>query len=43
MVVNIIIVAITLLMGVFVSVWLVSPRGRTWIEVPKHQPTRWDA
>ena len=43
MVINVIVVAVTLLMGGFVGVWLVCPRCRPWIEAPKWQPLAWDA
>ena len=42
MAVNVIVVAVTLLMGGFVAVWLVCPRCRSWIEAPKWQPLGWD-
>ena len=42
MVINVIVVAVTLLMGGFVGVWLVCPRCRPWIEAPKWQPLAWD-
>jgi hypothetical protein len=42
MVINLIVVAVTLLMSGFVSVWLVCPRCRLWIEAPKWQPLAWD-
>ncbi len=42
MVINVIVVAVTLLMGGFVTVWLVCPRCRPWIEAPKWQPLEWD-
>jgi hypothetical protein len=42
MVINLIVVAVTLLMGGFVGVWLACPRCRLWIEAPKWQPLAWD-
>jgi hypothetical protein len=42
MAVNVIVVAVTLLVGGFVALWLVYPRCRTWFEAPKWQPLSWD-
>jgi len=42
MAVNVIVVAVTLMMGGFVAVWLVCPRCRPWFEAPKWQPLGWD-
>ena len=42
MVINVIVVAVTLLMAGFVGVWLAFPRCRPWIEAPKWQPLAWD-
>lgn len=42
MIINLIVVAVTLLMGVFLSVWLACPQCRLWIESPKWQPMAWD-
>ena len=42
MAVNVIVVAVTLMMGGFVVVWLAYPRCRRWFEAPKWQPLRWD-
>jgi hypothetical protein len=42
MAVNVIVAAVTLMMGGFVAVWLVCPRCRPWFEAPKQQPLRWD-
>jgi hypothetical protein len=42
MAVNVIVAAVTLMMGAFVTVWLLYPRCRAWIEAPKWQPLRWD-
>lgn len=42
MVINVIVVAVTLLMGGFVGVWLLCPRCRPWFEAPKWQPLGWD-
>ena len=39
MAVNVIVVAVTLMMGGFVAVWLVCPRCRPWFEAPKRH--RW--
>ena len=35
MAVNIIVVAVTLMMGGFVTIWLACPRSRAWFEAPK--------
>ena len=42
MAVNIIVTAVTLMMGGFVTVWIVCPRCRPWFEAPKWQPLMWD-
>lgn len=42
MAINVIVVAVTLLMGGFVGAWLFCPRCRSWIEAPKWQPLDWD-
>lgn len=42
MVINVIVVAVTLLMAGFVGTWLACPRYRPWIEAPKWQPLGWD-
>jgi hypothetical protein len=42
MAVNVIVAAVTLLIGGFVAVWLVCPRCRPWFEAPKRQPLGWD-
>jgi hypothetical protein len=42
MAVNVIVVAVTFMMGGFVAVWLVCPRYRPWFEAPKWQPLGWD-
>jgi hypothetical protein len=42
MAVNVIVIAVTLMMGGFVAVWLVCPRCRPWFEAPKWQPLGWD-
>jgi hypothetical protein len=42
MAINVIVVAVTLMMGGFVAVWIVSPRSRAWFEAPKLQPLGWD-
>jgi hypothetical protein len=41
-VINVIVIAVTLLMAGFIGVWLVCPRSRPWIEAPKWQPLNWD-
>jgi UPF0716 family protein affecting phage T7 exclusion len=41
MVVNLIVAAVTLLMGGFVGFWLLCPQCRPWIEAPKWQPLTW--
>ena len=40
MAVNVIVVAVTFMMGGFVAVWLICPRCRPWFEAPKRQPLR---
>jgi hypothetical protein len=40
--INVIVIAVTLMMGGFVVVWLAFPRCRLWIEAPKWQPLGWD-
>ena len=35
MAINLIIIAVTLLMGSFVGVWLACPRCRPWFEAPR--------
>jgi hypothetical protein len=42
MAVNVIVTAVTLMMGGFVVVWIVFPRCRPWFEAPKRQPLVWD-
>ena len=42
MAVNVIVAAVTLMMGGFVAVWIVCPRCRPWFEAPKQQPLGWD-
>jgi hypothetical protein len=42
MAVNVIVAAVTLMMGGYVAVWLVCPHCRPWFEAPKHQPLDWD-
>ena len=42
MAVNVIVAAVTLMMGGFVAVWLACPRCRPWFEAPKRQPLHWD-
>jgi hypothetical protein len=41
-VINAIVIAVTVMMGGFVAVWLAYPRCRPWIEAPKWQPLAWD-
>ena len=43
MAINVIVVAVTLMMGGFVVVWFACPRCRAWIEAPKWQPLAWDS
>jgi hypothetical protein len=42
LVINVIVVAVTLLMAAFAVVWLACPRCRPWFEAPKWQPLTWD-
>ena len=42
MAINVIVTAVTLMMGGFVAVWIVCPRCRPWFEAPKWQPLVWD-
>jgi hypothetical protein len=42
LVINLIVIAVTLLMAGFIGVWLACPRSRLWIEAPKWQPLNWD-
>ena len=42
MTINVIVAAVTVLLGGFVVVWLAFPRCRPWIEAPKWQPLAWD-
>jgi hypothetical protein len=42
MAINVIVIAVTLMMGGFVAVWIVYPACRSWFEAPKWQPLRWD-
>jgi hypothetical protein len=42
MAINVIVVAVTLMMGGFMLVWFFCPHCRAWIEAPKWQPLRWD-
>ena len=37
MAVNLIVLAVTLLMAAFVSVWILFPRLRAWMEMPKYR------
>ena len=43
MAINVIVVAVTLMIGGFVVVWFACPRSRAWIEAPKWQPLAWDS
>jgi hypothetical protein len=40
--INLIVLAVTLLMGGFLFVWLCYPRLRPWIEAPKYRVLEWD-
>ncbi|MGO9470184.1 MAG: hypothetical protein ACLQVF_39285 [Isosphaeraceae bacterium] len=42
MAINVIVTAVTLMMGGFVAVWFLCPRSRPWFEAPKWQPLVWD-
>jgi hypothetical protein len=42
MLVNLIVLAITVLMGVLAVVWLCCPRVRPWMEAPKYRVLAWD-
>jgi hypothetical protein len=42
MAVNVIVIAVTLMMGGFVALWFVCPGCRPWFEAPKWQPLDWD-
>ena len=42
MVINVIVIAVTVVMGAFVGVWLLYARCRAWFEAPKWQPLGWD-
>ena len=37
MAVNLIVLAVTLLMAAFLSVWIFFPRLRAWMEMPKYR------
>jgi hypothetical protein len=39
--VNLIVLAITLLLGCFLVVWACVPRLRRWIEAPKYRVLQW--
>ena len=41
MVVNLIVLAVTLLMAAFLFVWVLFPRLRPWIESPKYRVLSW--
>jgi hypothetical protein len=40
--VNVIVVAVTLLVGGFLAIWLAFPRLRPWFEAPKYRVLEWD-
>jgi hypothetical protein len=40
--VNVNVIAVKLLMGGFVAVWIVRPCCRSWFEASKWQPLGWD-
>jgi hypothetical protein len=42
MAVNVIVTAVTLMMGGFLAVWVLCPRSRPWFEAPKRQALHWD-
>jgi hypothetical protein len=42
MAVNVIVAAVTLMMGGFAAVGIVCPRCRPWFEAPKWQALAWD-
>jgi hypothetical protein len=42
MVINVIVIAVTVLLCVLVGVWLACPWCRPWIEAPKWQPLAWE-
>lgn len=42
MAVNLIVIAVTLLVGGFLAVWLAFPRLRPWFEAPKYRVLEWD-
>ena len=42
MVVNLIILAVTLLMAAFLLVWVCFPGFRPWIEAPKYRVLTWE-
>jgi hypothetical protein len=42
MAINLIILAVTLLMGGFLLVWWLCPRLRPWIEEPKYRILDWE-
>ncbi len=42
MAVNVIVVAVTLMIGGFLLIWITSPRSRAWFEVAKGQPLTWE-
>jgi hypothetical protein len=42
MAINVIVVAVTLLMGGFVLVWGLFPRVRPWMEAPKYRVLEWE-
>jgi hypothetical protein len=40
--VNLIVVAVTLLVGGFLAIWLAFPHLRPWFEAPKYRVLEWD-
>ncbi len=42
MAVNVIVAAVTLVMGGFAVIWIACPRCRPWFEAPKWQVLAWD-
>jgi hypothetical protein len=42
MVVNLIMLAVTLMMVAFLIVWVCFPRLRPWIEAPKYRVLTWE-
>jgi hypothetical protein len=40
--VNLIVIAVTLLVGGFLVIWLAFPRLRPWFEAPKYRILEWE-